>query len=99
MATVRGTVLERGNGTFTVLAEPTWDPKRNRYQRPSLGTYKTQEEADRARLGPRHPSRAQHSRSPIDMHTPTDNTRRGRRFDRRPRISRVLSFSRRVPAE
>jgi integrase len=50
MATVRGTVFERGNGTFTVLAEPTWDPKRNRYRRPSLGTYKTREEADRARL-------------------------------------------------
>jgi integrase len=50
MAEIRGTIFERGNGTFTVLAEPTWDPKRNRYRRPSLGTFKTRQEADRTRL-------------------------------------------------
>jgi integrase len=50
MAGIRGTVFERANGTFTVLAEPTWDPKRNRYRRPSLGTYKTRQEAERTRL-------------------------------------------------
>ena len=50
MAEVRGTIFERANGTFTVLAEPTWDPKKNRYRRPSLGTLKTREEAERTRL-------------------------------------------------
>ena len=50
MAEIRGTIFERPNGTFTVLAEPTWDPKKNRYRRPSLGTYKTREEAERIRL-------------------------------------------------
>ncbi len=50
MAEIRGTIFERANGTFTVLAEPTWDRKRNRYRRPSLGTFKTRQEAERARL-------------------------------------------------
>ena len=50
MAEIRGTIFERANDTFTVLAEPTWDPKKNRYRRPSLGTYKTREEAERTRL-------------------------------------------------
>ena len=50
MARLRGTILERDNGTFTVLAEPTWDPKKGRYRRPSLGTFKTRKEAERARL-------------------------------------------------
>jgi integrase len=50
MAEIRGTIFERANGTFTVLAEPTWDPKKNRYRRPSLGTFKTREKADRTRL-------------------------------------------------
>ncbi|MCJ7781174.1 MAG: N-terminal phage integrase SAM-like domain-containing protein, partial [Acidimicrobiia bacterium] len=50
MAEIRGTIFERRNGTFTVLAEPTWDRRRNRYRRPSLGTYKTRQEADRTRL-------------------------------------------------
>jgi len=50
MAQLRGTIFERGNGTFTVLAEPTWDRDRDRYRRPSLGTFKTREEAERARL-------------------------------------------------
>jgi integrase len=50
MVKLRGTVFERDNGTFTVLAEPTWDRERDRYRRPSLGTFKTREEAERARL-------------------------------------------------
>ena len=49
MAEIRGTIFERPNGTFTVLAEPTWDPKKNRYRRPSLGTFKTRDEAIRVR--------------------------------------------------
>jgi integrase len=50
MAEIRGTIFERANGTFAVLAEPTWAPKQNRYRRPSLGTFKTRDEAVRARL-------------------------------------------------
>jgi integrase len=49
MAEVRGTVFERKNGTFTVLTEPTWDPKRGRYRRRSLGTWQTRDEAIQAR--------------------------------------------------
>ena len=50
MATLRGAIFKRGNGTYTALAEPTWDAKQSRYRRPSLGTFKTHEEAVRARL-------------------------------------------------
>jgi hypothetical protein len=50
MTTLRGTIFKRGNGTYTVLAEPTWDATQSRYRRPSLGTFKTREEALRARL-------------------------------------------------
>jgi integrase len=50
MATIRGTVFKRSNGTYTVQAQPTWDPRANRWRRPSLGTFKTREEAQDARL-------------------------------------------------
>ena len=50
MAEIRGTVFARSNGTYTLLAEPTWDPKKNRFRRPSLGTFKTRQEARDARL-------------------------------------------------
>jgi integrase len=50
VANVKGTVFERPNGTFTVQAESTWDPKQNRWRRPSLGTFKTREEAHNARI-------------------------------------------------
>ena len=50
MAEVRGTVFKRPNGTFTALTEPIWDPKRGRYRRSSLGTFKTEQEAEEARL-------------------------------------------------
>jgi integrase len=48
MAKVRGTVFRRPNGTFTALTDPVWDPKANKNRRPSLGTYETEEEANRA---------------------------------------------------
>jgi integrase len=50
MGEVRGTIFARPNGTYTVLAEPTWDTKQNRFRRPSLGTFKTEQEAQAARL-------------------------------------------------
>jgi len=50
MAEIRGTMFERKNGTFTVLTEPTWDSKKGRYRRRSLGTFGTRDEAIRARL-------------------------------------------------
>jgi hypothetical protein len=50
MAEIRGTIFERDYGRFTVLAAPTWDPKQDRYRRPSLGTFKTRDEAVRAAL-------------------------------------------------
>ena len=50
MVKLKGTIFKRGNGTYTALAEPTWDAKQSRYRRPSLGTYRTREEAVRARL-------------------------------------------------
>ncbi len=50
MGEIRGTVFARPNGTFTVQAEPTWDPKQTKFRRTSLGTFKTRTEAEAVRL-------------------------------------------------
>jgi hypothetical protein len=50
VARIKGTIFVRSNGTFTVQATPTWDRKRNRFRRPSLGTFKTREEAQNVLL-------------------------------------------------
>ena len=47
MVKLRGTIFERDNGKFTVLAEPTWDPRQNKYRRPSLGTFETRKRAEK----------------------------------------------------
>lgn len=50
MRQLKGTVWPRPNGTWTVQGEKEWDPKTNRFVRPSLGTFTTKVEAEVAQV-------------------------------------------------